>query len=181
MVVSQHGEETWNEIRARAGVVEPQFIGMDPYDDSITYKLVEAASSVLEIPAGDLLEAFGEYWTLYTADEGYGELLSMAGETFEEALYNLDEMHARLALSMPELEPPTFHLAAAEDGKLELTYFSRREGLTPMVCGLIQGLASRFSVKVEIEVGPTRSMNDGYETTFSLGVNRGSVRQVLRR
>ena len=80
MVCSQYGEETWEEIKSKAEVEIEAFISMDAYPDDITYRLVDAASAVMELPATDILEAFGRYWILFTATEGYGSLMEMAGD-----------------------------------------------------------------------------------------------------
>ncbi len=49
---------------------------MKPYPDDLTYKLVGAACEVLNASAEDVLKAFGEYWILFTAEKGYGEMLN---------------------------------------------------------------------------------------------------------
>ena len=77
MVVQQFGEETWEAIRTRAGVTVESFVSMEPYPDDITDRLVGAASETLGIDPHAILRAFGEYWTRYTAQEGYGELLKI--------------------------------------------------------------------------------------------------------
>ena len=169
LISKQFGAETWDKVRERAGIDVAGFIGMDPYPDDVTYRLVGAASEVLETPADELLKAFGEFWTLYTADEGYGELLDVSGSTFEEFLANLDEMHARVALSMPSLRPPAFHLDHLEDGRMALHYESERAGLEPMVLGLLNGLAKRFGVQIEVEQQDGDD-EDGVHAVFAIRV-----------
>ena len=72
LIVENHGTEVWGQICAKAGLPREPFISMDSYSDAVTYKLVGAVSEVLDIPAEQVLEAFGRYWTLYTAEKGYG-------------------------------------------------------------------------------------------------------------
>ncbi len=150
LVTTKFGAETWQEIKQKAGVDIDVFVSMGGYGDAITYRLVSAASEVLGIEPAQVLEAFGEWWVLYTAAEGYGTLLDAAGSTLKEFVANLDALHARVALTMPELRPPRFRLANATDDVLTLEYYSTREGLAPMVTGLLRGLAIRFKTKVEI-------------------------------
>ena len=69
----------------------------------------------------------------------------------KEDLDNLDAMHARIGGTMPELVPPSFSREEQEDGSSLLHYYSKREGLAPMVVGLVKGLAKRFGTEVEIE------------------------------
>lgn len=167
LIVSRFGSDTWERVRRRAGVDVEGFISMDPYPDRLTYALVGAAAVELETPAEQLLEAFGEYWTRYTAREGYGELLDMSGRSFEEFLENLDDMHARISLNMPELRPPSFQVERAADGRILLTYVSERVGLAPMIRGLLRGLADRFEVDVDIETLPH---DDGAPVVFAVRV-----------
>ena len=155
LILGEHGPEIWDRILERAGVPHSTFVGMERYPDSMTYDLVGAASEVLGAPAEDLLRVFGEYWMTFTAEKGYGETLEFAGSTFREFLENLDEMHARISLSFPHLQPPSFDLEELEDGRLELHYHTDRPGLAPMVIGLLNGLAKRFGQEIDlIHEGP---------------------------
>ncbi|MCY1057401.1 heme NO-binding domain-containing protein [Nannocystis sp. SCPEA4] len=151
LVVSRYGEDMWARIQELAKVDAVGFVSMEAYPDEVTYKLVGAASEVLGRPASALLEAFGEHWILYTAREGYGELMAMFGASMREFLGNLDNMHTRVGLSFPQLQPPSFVVRDAGPRTLELEYHSRREGLAPMVVGLLKGLARSFSEEVAVE------------------------------
>lgn len=151
LIRQDHGDATWERIRSKAGVEETVFVGMNAYPDSITYDLVGAASTELGVDAASLLEAFGQHWILYTAREGYGELLSIGGSTLQGFLLHLDELHTRVALSFPELRPPSFHCTNLTEGSLRLHYESEREGLAPMVIGLLHGLGRMFGTEVAVE------------------------------
>jgi len=41
-------------------------------------------------------KAFWEYWILFTAEKGYGEMLNLAGSTLPDFLKNLDMLHGRV-------------------------------------------------------------------------------------
>lgn len=151
LIKEKFGAETWTRICERADLGEPNFVAMDAYDDAITYALVGAASQELEMEPAAVLEAFGEYWTAYTIEEGYGDLLAMMGNTLEDFLENLDSMHARIGGTMPKLVPPSFEREPLDDGSSILHYRSEREGLSPMVLGLLKGLARRFEVDIQVE------------------------------
>ena len=151
LVKEKFGADAWMRICDRAGIDDPQFVAMEAYDDAVTFGLVAAASAELDLEPAAVLEAFGDYWTTYTIEEGYGDLLTMMGSTLDEFLDNLDSMHARIAGTMPKLMPPSFEREACDDGSSILHYRSERDGLAPMVLGLLKGLARRFSVTIEIE------------------------------
>ncbi len=168
MVCSQYGEEIWEEIKSKAEVEIEAFISMDAYPDDITYRLVDAASVVMKIPATDILEAFGRYWILFTATEGYGSLMEMAGDNLPEFLQNLDNLHARVGLSFPNLQPPSFLCSDLEVQSLKLHYYSDRPGLTPMVVGMLKGLGEKFDTEVDIQLTNSKSQgNDHEEVTIS--------------
>lgn len=134
---------------------------MDAYPDDVTHRLVKAASVVLGMSATEILQAFGEYWVLYTAKEGYGEMMDMAGDNLPDFLQNLDNLHARVGLSFPQLKPPSFQCADIQEDSLHLHYHSTRFGLAPMVKGLLKGLGERFQTKVDIT--QTSSREQGAE------------------
>jgi hypothetical protein len=99
LVTTEHGSEVWDTIRREAEVDIEGFVGMTPYDDAITYRLVAAAGRVLGVPGPELLRAFGRYWIQFTARQGYGQLLDMAGRDLPSFLNQLDAMHIRVGMT----------------------------------------------------------------------------------
>lgn len=161
MVCSNYGEETWEKIKHKAEVEVETFVSMEGYPDDVTHRLVKAASEVLGLSATEIMHAFGEYWVQYTAQEGYGEMLDMSGDTLPEFLENLDALHARVGVIFPKLQPPSFECTEEEAESLKLHYYSERQGLAPMVKGLVKGLGERF--ETDVEVTQTQSREDGHE------------------
>ncbi len=151
LICERHGVENWNQIKKKAGVTVSHFVNMESYDDATTYNLVGAATEVLGISAEELLDAFGEYFIMYTAKQGYGEMLKLGGKTFPEYLSNLNMLHFRLGNMMPHLVPPTFKVSNVTENTLVLTYISERNGLSPMVKGLIRGLGKVLNTPCEID------------------------------
>lgn len=150
-VKKSHGEAVWEQVRDKAGINVEMFVSMDSYPDEVTVKLVAAATEVLGLDANRILAAFGEHWVLYTAQEGYGQMLSMFGSNREEFLLNLDNLHSHVGLTFSSVCPPSFEVERIDDGRaLLLHYRSQRCGLTPMVVGLLKGLGQRFSQAIDI-------------------------------
>jgi len=139
-----HGESVWEQIKAKAGVDIDVFMSNENYSDDITYKLVGAASEVLNLPAEQILIGFGEHWVLHTASEGYGGLMKASGKTLPEFMRNLPNFHSRVTLIFPKLQPPHFECTDITDRSLRLHYYSHRNGLAPFVVGLMQGLGKNF-------------------------------------
>ncbi len=160
MVCTYYGESTWETIKQEATLTDiDYFVSMESYPDDVTHRLVRAACKVLNLSSEEILQAFGEYWVTYTAEEGYGEMLAMAGDNLPEFLRNLDNLHMRVGLNFPELKPPSFQANAVDQNALQLDYHSDRQGLAPMVIGLLKGLGRRF--KTEVDVSQTGDRNTG--------------------
>jgi len=151
MVCTGFGEETWQRIKAEAGVEEEVFISTEGYPDAVTYDLVGAASRLLNQPATEILDRFGRHWVLRTAREGYGDLMNSNGTTLAEFLQNLPNFHARVRLIFPNLVPPTFRVTDVTASSLVLHYHSQRSGLQPFVIGLLHGLGEMFATPLAIE------------------------------
>jgi hypothetical protein len=151
LVVSLAGETTWLEIVRRAGIDVVTFVSLDSYDDEATFTLVAAASEVLGIPADQVLERFGEHWVRYTGREGYGPLMYAYGSDVSSFLGNLDALHARVALIMPDLRPPSFQIVPDGADRFLVHYHSTRAGLGPMVTGLLRGIGSLFDQQVTVQ------------------------------
>ena len=151
MVISGHGEETWDQIRQKAGVEDDVFVSTEGYPDEMTYALVSGASEVLNTPAHEVLEAFGIYWVVKTAQEGYGDMMAAGGKTLGEFLVNLPNFHSRVSMIFPHLAPPRFACTDITERSVRMHYRSHREGLAPFVVGLFKGLGQMFSTPVVVE------------------------------
>ncbi|UCF37760.1 MAG: heme NO-binding domain-containing protein [Acidobacteriota bacterium] len=150
LIRSQFGDEAWEKIKDEADLDYEIFIRNDPYPDKVTYDLVSAASRVLDVPAGDLLFAFGEYWVLETARRGYGDLMQAGGKNLPDFLTNLPSFHTRVVMIFPKLQPPTFSVTDRTDHSLQVHYETNRPGLTLFAKGLLSGLAKMFKTDAKI-------------------------------
>lgn len=168
MVCAYYDEDTWETIKEKAGLEDiDYFINMEGYPDDVTHRLVRSACEVLNMTSEEVLQAFGEYWVTFTATKGYGELMDSAGDDLPEFLNNLDNLHARVGLSFPKLKPPEFECSYHTEETIDLHYRSTREGLAPMVIGLVRGLGKRFNT--DIDITHTQSRSEGADhDTFSI-------------
>lgn len=152
LVVGAHGEATWRRICAEAGYADTEFNSMHQYADALTYDLVGAASKVLDTPAEALLEQFGEFWTDFAQNTDFARLMKFGGRTLLEFVQNLDHMHAKIKFSLPELTPPSFRCTDVTERGFRLHYYSNRPGLTPLVIGMIKGIAKMHRTPIEIQL-----------------------------
>jgi hypothetical protein len=163
MARANFGDDAWMKIKTKAGIATDVFISNEPYSDSMTYQLVEAACEVLGLTADQVLHAFGEWWVLRTAREGYGSLMSAHGATLREFLLNLPNLHSRVAMFFPNLEPPEFGVSEVQERSLHLHYRTRRPGLTTFVVGLISGLGKMFATPVDVQVLCSRAQGHDHD------------------
>lgn len=159
LILAEHGDQAWRLVKDRAEVEDEIFLSNEPYPDATTYRLIQAASSVLEIPAEVVLHRFGMWWVLKTGREGYGHLMQSGGKNLPEFLRNLPNFHTRIMMMFPDLKPPEFECEETEPGALRLHYRSSRKGLAPFVGGLLHGLGEMF--KTPVVVTHERSVESG--------------------
>lgn len=164
LVLAKTSEETWLRIVESAETGENVFHSMTPYDDSITYKLVGAASVELKLSPETLLFEFGRHWVLVIAPQQYGKLLDFTGSNIREFLGNLDRMHDRVATLFHNLRQPSFEVENLSDHQLRLHYRSERAGLAPFVRGLLDGLGERFHTSVRVEHEQVKDRGADHDT-----------------
>jgi hypothetical protein len=162
-VTNLHGEGVWERIREKADVKEPHFVSMKQYDDKSTYDLVEAASSLLVMPADHLLREFGKYWVVFAKKEGYGEVFKISGDNFVNFMNNIDSLHSSLAGSFKNFLPPSFKITDIKSDSFTFHYYSKRPGLSNFAEGLLHGVAKHFDKEVEVTLELSRDKGHDHE------------------
>lgn len=150
-VTTRYGSATWDTVVEKSGVGDQIYSKMTSYPDSVIYSLVGAVSSETGESADSVLCNFGEAWVGYTARSGYEAMFSIAGDSLREFLLSLDELHAKVGRSFPNLVPPQFRFGAIDPNTLRMHYLSTRQGLCPMIPGLLKGLSVKFNTPLEVE------------------------------
>ncbi|CAN8012772.1 putative soluble guanylyl cyclase beta subunit [Ixodes scapularis] len=164
LVLRKFGAETWEQIKREAEIeMEGQFLVRLVYDDEITYSLVLAAEKVLDTPAEEILEMFGRMFFDFCQESGYDKILQVLGATPRDFLQNLDALHDHLATIYPGMRAPSFRCTERpEDGTLVLHYYSEREGLEPIVIGIVKAVASKLH-HTEVQVEQIMGKEDGLD------------------
>ncbi|MBS4062999.1 MAG: heme NO-binding domain-containing protein [Chitinophagaceae bacterium] len=163
LVTENFGADKWEAVKEKSGVDVDFFLSNEPYDDAITYKLAGAASEVLGLSVGQVLNAFGEWWILKTGKEKYGGLMEAGGSNLKEFLINLPLFHNRIMLMYPKLTPPEFKISDISKNSIHVHYHSGREGLQEFVRGLLSGLAKMFNTDANIDLIQTRDNGSTHE------------------
>ncbi|XP_027454623.1 guanylate cyclase soluble subunit beta-1 isoform X3 [Callorhinus ursinus] len=157
LVIRNYGPEVWEDIKKEAQLDEEgQFLVRIIYDDSKTYDLVAAASKVLNLNAGEILQMFGKMFFVFCQESGYDTILRVLGSNVREFLQNLDALHDHLATIYPGMRAPSFRCTDAEKGKgLILHYYSEREGLQDIVIGIIKTVAQQIhGTEIDMKLHP---------------------------
>ena len=162
MVINRYGSAKWEEIMKESGIEPLFFITMECYPDEMTYKLVASISSVLGVPADQIIRSFGEHW-FQVAKAGYKDILDFAGDNFVDFLKNLDSMHTRVGLIFTGFRPPSFKCTEVTDSSLRLHYYSERAGLSPLVEGLLVSVGKHFSLEVDAVLDKSRAGGNDHD------------------
>jgi hypothetical protein len=158
LAVLHVGEEEWNRMLENAGHTRPACIGMQYYSDTTTVRMIDMVADRLGLSFDEALTAFGSHWIDFAEQTNYARILRMAGDDLTSFIDNLDRMHATIRSNMPQADMPQFEVLQSDDTGMEVRYRSTRQGLAPMVHGILQKLATRFD---EHAVISHRPMDDG--------------------
>lgn len=90
----------------------------------------------------------------FCQESGYDKILQVLGGTTRDFLQNLDALHDHLATIYPGMRAPSFRCTERqEDGALILHYYSERDGLEPIVIGIVKEVAHKLhESEVDVEV-----------------------------
>lgn len=150
-VTTHHGAAVWAKVAVAANLDSVPFLLSAPYPDALTYTLVGATCAETGLPAHEVLVGIGHFFTGFAGSRGYDDLMRAAGGSFPTFLTNLDRLHSQLGNIFPELRPPSFRVSDATEDALRLHYYSTREGLAPMVIGLMHSLGDRFNLHIAVQ------------------------------
>jgi hypothetical protein len=144
MMPSRLGPSQWAELERKLGLGAADYITARVYDDELTIGICRACADALGQDFSDFLFEFGAYWIHFAASGPYRGVMQSTGESLPEFLMNLDRMHNTVRLAMPEARTPLFELLDSHGDSLLVEYSSPREGLEPLVAGLLSGLLGFF-------------------------------------
>lgn len=143
LILKEFGEETWLRILNKSGVDVAEFQNHEVYDDSYTYKLAGAISEILDTKLENVLKMFGEFWIIEISQKKYPSMMATGGSCFKEFMLNLPTFHNRVYLTYPKLIAPEFKVREDNESLL-VEYHSAREGLAPLMEGMLIGITKMF-------------------------------------
>ncbi|ELR15845.1 heme NO binding domain containing protein [Acanthamoeba castellanii str. Neff] len=172
LVVTKFGEKAWVQMCGQAKCAT-DFVSNQPYDDAIVYDLVKAGSALLKAKPEDLLEQVGYWFIVYLHKKtSYGQLLEMIGSDLGEVLSQINKLHAHLlkVAHFPTIMSPTFKVTHRKGNSMRLHYTpgkESRQGLSPLVVGLVKGLGAELLKLKEVTVTQIKTKEaDGIDVLF---------------
>ncbi|KAK6750723.1 hypothetical protein RB195_002598 [Necator americanus] len=156
LIIRRYGIEIWQQILKKAGFTEcTEFEVQCYYDDSETMRIFRTAAGILGLSVDDMWEVYGEFLITYACETGWEKMLACMANNLQEFLDNLNSMHYfidQIAFKS-EMRGPTFQCESVGEGSLRLHYFSHRQGLFPIVKGLVRRTARLlFDMDVKVNV-----------------------------
>ncbi|MBV1865937.1 MAG: diguanylate cyclase [Rhodobacteraceae bacterium] len=145
------GPEIWEACCTQAGLSFFNFETMLKYDDGVTDRVIEALTQVLGRPRDELLEDFGTYVVSEEHFASVRRLLRFGGETYEEFLHSLEDLHDRAKMAIPDLDVPRLRLTAHPGDCFTLHYHFAKQGYGSIFLGLLRAMADDYGSLVVVE------------------------------
>lgn len=146
-----YGAATWDAIAREAGLGFGGFEAMLTYDDSLTDRVVEAASRILSRPRESLLEDMGTYLVSHASFAFLRRLLRFGGVNFADFVNSLEELPERARMVLPELEVPELALTDHGAGHFTLICRSSVAGAEHVIMGLLRSMADDYGALVLLD------------------------------
>mmetsp|Transcript_112624 Transcript_112624/g.357932 ORF Transcript_112624/g.357932 Transcript_112624/m.357932 type:complete len:637 (-) Transcript_112624:183-2093(-) len=146
MVLTMDGPEAWAQILLEAGIWdEAEVLDTVTQRDDLTFALFEGTCKVLAMPMDDALRAFGRHFVSFTLRSGNGAFLRSQGVTLPAFLENVNATHNYFERDHPNAKFPFVESKydPVED-TVHLTYFSVRQGVSPLLLGVIEEVGARL-------------------------------------
>lgn len=150
-----YGPQVWNNVIARSDFESDNFETMLSYTDESTFDLLDNLSLELRRDREEVLEDLGTYLVSHQNVEALRRLLRFGGETFEEFLHSLDDLHDRARLAVSDLELPHLELREHSPGMYSLNCRSNLQAFGPnfghVMVGLLRAMADDYGALVLLE------------------------------
>lgn len=148
VVISNHGEDTWDQLLATAEL-DGAYTSLGSYPDEQMQELVGAASQKLGLTAFEVLRWFGQQ-AIPLLFERYPAFFSTQSSTRPFVLSVNRIIHPEVRKIYPDANVPTFEFRHAPDGGLMMGYLSPRR-LCALAQGFIEGAATHYGETVILE------------------------------
>lgn len=143
-----YGKRVWLKVVRAAGIEVVDFEGMMRYDDSYTFRLLDAATAELARSRADLLEDIGTFIVSNTRFEAVRRLLRFGGIDFTEFLHSLDDLNDRVRLAVADLRLPKMSLLPHSDKRFSLLCDADPPDYGHLMVGVLRAMADDYGALV---------------------------------
>lgn len=150
-VKDTYGATVWRDTAVMTDLGDDSFEALLPYDDAITWRLLEAISAILDKPSEVVLEDLGTYLVSHPNLEPLRRLMRFGGTTFREFLYSLDDLPDRVRLAVPDLDLAGLELNDKGEGVFELVTSWGKPGFGHVLVGILRAMADDYGDLVFLE------------------------------
>jgi tRNA A-37 threonylcarbamoyl transferase component Bud32 len=147
-VQKQGGIPAWEGLLREARLPVKSYSPARVYPDEEVLALVGAASRLLNMPAGAVLEAFGEFLAPELI-RLYGRLIEPGWKTLD-LIENTEKLiHTAVRVGNPGAQPPVLDCIRSTRDEVQIVYSSDRQ-LCGVARGLVKGVAHYYGETVRI-------------------------------
>jgi hypothetical protein len=148
VIVASYGEDTWDTLLDAASL-DGSYTSLGNYPDGDLFRLVDAASSLLGVPGGDVVRTLG-VGALPLLAERYPDFFAGHTSTRSFLLTLNDIIHSEVRKLYPGAEVPQFDFDDSDPDCLMVTYRSPRR-LCALAEGFILGAAHHFGEEATLD------------------------------
>ncbi len=146
-----YGDDAWSEIASAAGLEFDNFEALMIYEDVITERVLQAASTRLDKPVPVLLEDLGTFLISNASSGALRRLLRFGGVSFVDFLHSLDDLQDRVRLAVPDLVLPALEVRDHTSASFTLTCRFHQSGYGHVFVGILRAMADDYGALVLLE------------------------------
>ncbi|CAF4671083.1 unnamed protein product [Rotaria sp. Silwood1] len=152
-ILRSYGAIMWKRVVHEVNLPFETFEFYSRYDDSLLIKICDCMVEILNDGTRDTyLEFFGTNFIHYFYRYGFDKILRIAGRTFRDFLFVIDELHDSNRYTFPQMKHPLFHVTEEDEKGATLVYKSPRHGLTHFAIGGLKAVASLIYNQKDIHI-----------------------------
>jgi Haem-NO-binding len=173
-VCQTYGKERWLRVTEAAELGFTEFEAMLFYEESQTFRVLEALCADLGRPQSEVLEDLGTYLVSDPSVEALRRLLRFGGVTYVEFLHSLDDLPDRARLAVDDLILPSLEVHEEVPGRFSLSCGPGVPGFGWVMMGVLRTMADDYGALVFLEYEGKRDQNEVIcitliETSFAAG------------
>ena len=147
VVSDRYGDDAWDSLLDAADL-DGSYTSLGSYPDEDLFRLVAAASQILEVPADAVVRTLGE-GAIPVLAERYPQFFEPHDSTLAYLLTLNDIIHPEVRKLYPGADAPDFDFSYDDEGHLLLGYESERK-LCSLAEGFILGSAAHYGESVTL-------------------------------